>query len=128
MTQSGTTDRAQTSPRTCRISLDDVFESAKEVTDRPDPTGERLVCVVFAPRGARLWRELKYSVAYLDAQTGDDWDRGGLDAIEPAGGPIEYESDIMSLIGQILDRPGGEGTDRRPRGRLTRTGCTPVAA
>lgn len=56
------------------VSLDDVFERAKSVTDRSDPAGERLVSLVFAPPRARLWHELKYSVAYLDAQTGDDWD------------------------------------------------------
>lgn len=56
------------------VSLDDVFKRARSVTDQSDPTGERLVSLVFAPPRARLWRELKYSVAYLDAQTGDDWD------------------------------------------------------
>ncbi len=56
------------------VSLNDVVKRAEKVTDRADPTGERLVSLVFAPPGARLWRELKYSVAYLDAQTGDDWD------------------------------------------------------
>ncbi len=56
------------------VSLDDVFKRAKKVTDRSDPTGERLVSLVFAPPRARLWHELQYSVAYLDAQTGNDWD------------------------------------------------------
>lgn len=56
------------------VSLDDIFKRAKSVTDLSDPVGERLVSLVFAPPHARLWRELKYSVAYLDAQTGDDWD------------------------------------------------------
>jgi hypothetical protein len=55
-------------------SLETIFQRTGDVTDYRQRLGERLVSMVFAPPSAALWRELRYSVGHLDAQTGDDWD------------------------------------------------------
>lgn len=55
-------------------TLESVFERASQVTDRSDALGERLVSMLFAPPGAKLWKELKFSIAHLDEQTGVGWD------------------------------------------------------
>lgn len=54
--------------------LRDVFNRSSTAARSSDALGQRLVSLVFAPPGAPLWKELDYTVGYLDALTGDAWD------------------------------------------------------
>lgn len=56
------------------MSLNDMFTVARDRTSEQEPLGERLVSMVFAPPGARLWNELAVSVTHLDATSGTSWD------------------------------------------------------
>lgn len=74
-------------------SLDEVFDRARRSADLEQPLGERLVSLVFAPPTSPIWPELRASMAYLDAQTGDAWD------LFIAGVPSVTKTDLGSAYG-----------------------------
>lgn len=56
------------------LGLEQVFHEALRSADLESLLSERIVSLIFATPTARLWKELKSSIDYLNAQSGPGWD------------------------------------------------------
>jgi hypothetical protein len=55
-------------------SFESILTRADESRSNLDPTGKRLVSIIFANPGSPIWLDLTNNCAYLDARSGEKWD------------------------------------------------------
>lgn len=56
------------------LTFDDVLRRAPGWGTSEDPTGERLISIVFARPSSPIWRDLETNRAFLDQRSGEAWD------------------------------------------------------